>query len=127
MYILGKLKERVELQKLTQTTNSLNEVADSWTTITTRWASVEYLSAKEQEIANQLNAIISYKVVIRKYPSLRHNWQILWDNKSLGVENIVDKDDFYEIYCSVKEEKEAEIISQSTAGGASVSGEASNA
>lgn len=102
--ILGKMKERIQLQQLTETVNSLNEIDNDWETVATRWASVESLTAKEQDIANQINAFISFKVILRTFPTLKHNFQFLWNGKALGIESIVEKDGFQTCLCITKEE-----------------------
>lgn len=67
----GKLYHRVTIQQDAGTTqDAQGHVTPSWSTLATRWASVQPLSGRELWQARQLQPDITHRVILRYDPSI---------------------------------------------------------
>jgi SPP1 family predicted phage head-tail adaptor len=66
----GKLRRRIEIQEATETRDSHGGVIRSWSTVDTRWGSVEPLRGRELFEAQQVAPRVSVRVRMRHYPGL---------------------------------------------------------
>lgn len=65
----GKLRHRLQIQRAVET-NVDGDVTRAWTTLDTRWGSVEPLTGKELYEAQQVQPRAAFKVMIRYYDGL---------------------------------------------------------
>ena len=87
---IGRMTEQVAIQTKTQSQNEYGETDPdnvSWTTAATVWAYVEDMTSKETEYADKINAIGSYKIIMRYY-DLDETQRIVWDSNNLEIMNI---------------------------------------
>lgn len=61
----GKLRNRVDLQRVTVTTDSHGDQIKTWATLATVWASVEPLSGREFLQASQVASDVTVRIKIR--------------------------------------------------------------
>jgi len=66
----GPLDRRITIQRATVTANSLGEGIQSWSTLATVWASVEYIKDAEREQSGQIRAERAARFVIRWSPTV---------------------------------------------------------
>lgn len=88
----GLLNHRVQLQKPAEVRGLTGEATLQWTTDATVWASVDGLSTRELLQAQQANVIATHKIIIRHYPTLTHEWRIMWEGKTLEISSVVSRD-----------------------------------
>lgn len=88
----GLMRNRVELQRPAEVRGLTGEATLQWTTEATVWASVDGLSTRELLQAQQANVIATHRVVIRHYPTLTHEWRIIWEGKTLEISSVVSRD-----------------------------------
>lgn len=88
----GLMNQRVQLQKPTEVRGLTGEATLQWTTDATVWASVDGLSTRELLQAQQANVVATHKIVIRNYPTLTHEWRIVWSGKTLEVSSVVSRE-----------------------------------
>lgn len=88
----GLMRNRVELQRPAEVRGLTGEATLQWTTEATVWASVDGLSTRELLQAQQANVIATHRVVIRHYPTLTHEWRIMWEGKTLEISSVVSRD-----------------------------------
>jgi len=98
---IGKLRNVVEIQELTETRSEFGEVLKSWETTSCPWASVMPLSGQELEIARQINNQISHAVVIR-FQEISTTNRILFKGRTLEILSILnteERDRELHIFC----------------------------
>ena len=61
----GRLRHRITLQQPTRTQNSMGEPVVSWSDVATVWAAVEPIKGSERLAADQLQAELDTRIVIR--------------------------------------------------------------
>jgi SPP1 family predicted phage head-tail adaptor len=65
----GKLRDRVRVQRVAETRAADGGIVETWTDIGRRWAQVQPLAVREYLQAQQVEAEITHRIVMRK-PSL---------------------------------------------------------
>jgi len=93
----GLLRQRVTIQKATESQNSYGEMAQSWSDVGTVWGDVRPLMAQARErSANEaevLQARTPYQVRLRYVDGLSPvSHRLVWDSRTLEIEAVLDPD-----------------------------------
>ena len=103
----GNLRHRVTLQSPTGSRDSVGERTTTWTDVSTVWASVNPLTARELIAAGQVQSELSHRVCIRHSSSVAAidaSWRVLFGSRILVVaappRNIEEGDREIELLCS---------------------------
>lgn len=88
----GKLRERVTVQQASETRNAMGETVLSWADLTTVWASVEGVSAREALALGQQEVVITHKVRLRYLSLLTARMRFRWRNRILNVVSLLEYD-----------------------------------
>ena len=102
---IGKLRNRIELQSSTTTTDSVGQQSHVWTTYTTVWATIHHLTGKETLNAQQLVAEITHRVTIRYNSSLNATHRIKYGTRYFYINfinNANERNEYQEIMCKEK-------------------------
>jgi len=89
----GKLRHPVDVQRVVETRDAAGGVIRNWATIDTVWASVRPLQGREYLEAQQVNANISHKVMMRYYDELNPTYRLRHDGRTLNIISIADADE----------------------------------
>jgi SPP1 family predicted phage head-tail adaptor len=99
----GKLRHQVSVQSATDTTDGRGSTTQSWSTVTTVWASVEPISGRELLRGDQVAADVTHRVRLRA-PGLtltpRH--RLLFGSRHLAIDrviNVEERGEEYELLC----------------------------
>ena len=97
----GLLRERVEIQRPTETRNPLGEVSQAWSTYATRYASVQTMRSREVLNAGQVGLNITHKVRLRHLEGLKSSDRIQWRGRTLEIVSVLEHEQFtvYELLC----------------------------
>ena len=97
----GLLREIIELQRPSETRNSLGEVTQTWITYATRYASVNTLRSKEAMNAQQQGLAITHKVRLRYVADLKASHRIRWRQRILQIVSMLEHEQFtvHELLC----------------------------
>lgn len=104
----GKLRHRIQLQRVTQTANPRsNQPEDTWATYATVWAGVEPITAAGGEHINaqQVTAETSHLVQLRHVEGVRAADRVLFGSRELYIERVAneeERDITLELYCTEK-------------------------
>lgn len=102
MMKVNKLRHRVQIQSPTRNQNELGEVTEGWATASTVWASVEPLSGRELAKAQQVQADVTHRVIIRYRPGVKQDWRVVHMGRELNitvVRNIEERNEMIELLC----------------------------
>jgi SPP1 family predicted phage head-tail adaptor len=66
----GQLRQRIEIQAKVETRDTRGGVIETWSTVGLRWASIEPLRPRELFQAQQVDARVSHRVIMRHYDGL---------------------------------------------------------
>ena len=90
--IIGKLRHRVEIQSNTSTADAMGQLIKAWTTVDTRYASIEPLTSRELIIAQQVNLEISHKVTLRYYPA-SPKMRVKYGSRLFEILSVINKEE----------------------------------
>lgn len=85
---IGDLRERVMIQRTTNTRDSVGGIIQSWATVATVWASVEPMSAGEQFRRQQVQAKADWRVTIRYRNDILPADRITWRERVFQVRGL---------------------------------------
>lgn len=86
----GRLRERITIQRATETRNALGESVQSWETFSERWASVEGLSSREVLLTGQQQTEVTHRVRLRYVEGFTSTMRILWRNRVLEITSLLE-------------------------------------
>ena len=88
----GRLRERVTVQQASESRNAMGETVLSWADLTTVWASVEGVSAREALALGQQEVVITHKVRLRYLSLLTARMRFRWRNRVLNIISLLEYD-----------------------------------
>lgn len=87
----GKLRHRLEIQSQAQTQDSITgEVTGGWSTVATRWGSVEPLNGREYVQSQQVQAEVTHRITMRHFDGLTVQHRIKWGNRLFDINHVAD-------------------------------------
>jgi SPP1 family predicted phage head-tail adaptor len=86
----GKLRERVTVQRATETRNRLGEATQTWSEYAERWASVEGLSSREVLQSGQQQTEVTHRVRMRYLDGMTQNMRLLWRGRVLEISSLLE-------------------------------------
>ena len=88
----GKLRHRVELQRVSTTLDSHGDKTEAWTTLAEVWASIEPLSGREFLMASQTMSDVTVRIKVRGRPdiSLTPKDRVKAGARTFDIRHIVD-------------------------------------
>lgn len=92
----GDLRHRVTIQQLVTTYNEYNEPVATWSDIATVWAFVEPLSGREYFAAEQIQARVNTRIVIRYRAGIVPAMRVMWGAKVYNIRAVIDTEGRHE-------------------------------
>ena len=99
----GRLRHRVAIHQMAETTNSLGEVERSYTLFRHVWASVDAFQSREAIVQQRLESAVIYKVRMRHVDGLEPSMRLIWKTHTLEITSMIDKFDesVHELTCAM--------------------------
>lgn len=84
---VGKLRERIAIQTATTAANAYGEQVETWATLATVWAQVEYrlLVSDEEQRAGRLSDLRTVHYTIRSRSDFNEKARIVYDSKTYDI------------------------------------------
>lgn len=90
----GKLNKRVTVQRNAGTTqDAAGQPVESWTTVATRWATVEQLGGGEPFQGEQHHGRGEWRVTMRYLSGVRPKMRVLYGSRVLDIHTVRDVDE----------------------------------
>lgn len=99
----GKLSDRIEIQSREISQDTFGDGLQVWSTVATRWGSIEQVSGREVWQANQLNPDVNVKITLRYYSGLTPRHRLVNGDRTFNIDSVIDIDG-REHVCFCKEE-----------------------
>jgi len=97
----GQLRHRLNVQTKVETRDTRGGVTETWSTAVTRWGSIMPLSMKQQMEADQLDAKVSHRIVMRYFSGLTDQHRLLEGSSRVfhisSIKNVSERDKTSEI------------------------------
>lgn len=85
----GTLRHRVTHQAYTETADTFGQMAQSWADAGTYWAGIRQLSARELEIAGQLQTRATHTITLRDVrATIRPRDRLVFDGRAFNVSHV---------------------------------------
>lgn len=88
----GELRERIAVQRVTNTRDSMGGVIQTWSTVYTLWASVQPMSAGEQFRRQQIQAAADWKIIVRFKNAITITDRIVWRGRTFQISALSNDD-----------------------------------
>jgi SPP1 family predicted phage head-tail adaptor len=89
---IGKLRDRVTIQRPSESRSPSGETTLSWVTVATVWGSVDGLSSRDILQAQQANVVATHKIRIRYRSDVVHTDRLICDGKTMEIASVVSRD-----------------------------------
>lgn len=88
----GEMRQRVNLQQLTETPDDYGQMVKSFATVYTCWASIRPASGRGLVNSEQLKSVVSHAIVMRYNPDLTFDptYRITYGSRVFNIESIVN-------------------------------------
>jgi len=86
----GEMRERVTIQVATRTKNAVGESTLTWTDVTTIWASVNGVSARESLEFGQQQTTVTHRLRFRYYDGLTQQHRLYWRGRRLVIVSLLE-------------------------------------
>lgn len=98
----GQLRERVVVERATESRNRLGETTYSYSTFAEVWASVTGVTAREFLLANTQQTEITHRIRMRFLPGLTNQMRISWRGRTLQIISVLEHESrsVHELICS---------------------------
>ena len=97
---IGELKDRVKLQRKVASRNTFGEEVVSWVDVATLWAAVKPLSGREIMSQGRAEALVTYRVMLRRRPDLTPEMRVLWGGRTLAIQSATHDERATTLLCS---------------------------
>lgn len=99
---IGRLRHLITVQEAVETTNSVGEVAETWTELDQVWAAIEPISGREFQAVQQIAAETTHKVTIRFLEGVTAKHRVLFGSRVfdiLAVRDVEELGRFMDLLC----------------------------
>lgn len=87
----GLLHHKIEIQSKATRRDSMGGEVVTWEPFTYAWASIEPLSGREYFAAQQAQASVSHKLVMRYQAGIRPYHQVKWGDRIFNIDAILNE------------------------------------
>jgi SPP1 family predicted phage head-tail adaptor len=99
----GKLRQRVKIQELARVEDGYGGYAEAWRDVAAAWAAVEPLRGSERYAAQQVQAELTHRVVMRYRPGVRPQMRLVYGDRVLEIAAVIDMEErhkWLELLCT---------------------------
>lgn len=89
---IGHMRERVQIQRVTNTRDVMGGLIETWTTIYTAFAMVDPISASEQYRRQQIQAAAEWEITIRFNNDIRPTDRVIWRDRTFQITGVLNQD-----------------------------------
>jgi len=90
----GRLRHRVRIERVVETTNAVGGVSRSWRSIAVRWAGIEPISAREFMKHDQVNSTVTHRIMLRGGGlEISAKDRIVFGRRVFGILSIINRDE----------------------------------
>lgn len=90
----GRLRHRVRIERVVETTNAVGGVTRTWRSIAARWAGIEPLTAREFMTHDQTNSTVSHRIMLRGGGlTISPKDRIVFGRRVFGIVSLMNRDE----------------------------------
>jgi SPP1 family predicted phage head-tail adaptor len=89
----GKLRHKISIEQKAIRRDSYGAEEITWTPFLYAWASIEPLSGREYFLAQQIQASVDHKIIMRYQPGIRPDMKAVWNGRSFNIKAVLNKEE----------------------------------
>ncbi len=83
------MNERVAFESRISSRDAIGGTVLSWTPAGEVWASVDAITGREANVADQIEAVTSIRVICRRRDDVDQKWRVKWRGRTLSIEAVL--------------------------------------
>lgn len=91
--IVSRLRHRVTIEEVTQTTDGQGGYTETWAEIGKAWADIKPLKAYEKFQAAKFEVPVSHKITMRYRTDITEANRLVYDNRVFEIKGILNEDE----------------------------------
>jgi SPP1 family predicted phage head-tail adaptor len=101
MIISGRMRERVTVQRPMERQSPSGEATLEWQTVSTVWAQVRNLTARDYFAAQQAGTLATHRILMRFFNGLTPDCRMIWRGRTMEITSISEGEDRreHEVFC----------------------------
>lgn len=100
----GRLRQKIEIQKLTRHADGAGGATESWSKFADCYAEVSPVSAAQLAFYEKLEHRVTHKILIRYLPGLSHEMRVLFEGRVFQVQSFRDLEERHQFHEIMAEE-----------------------
>lgn len=93
MIISGRMRERVTVQRPVDVQSTFGEATLEWETMSTVWAQVRNLTARDLFAAQQAGTLATHRILMRFFVGLTPQCRLIWRGRIMEITSIIEGED----------------------------------
>ena len=89
----GRFRHYIEIQEHTETRGDQGQIVRDWETVASWWASIDPLSGRELQYAQQTHADARVRIRMRPYDGLTPDHRIMFGTREYNILDVRDMDE----------------------------------
>ena len=89
----GKLRHSIIIQKKVVNRDDYGAEVVTWQDFTRAWGSIEPVSGREYFLAQQMQAAVDHKIVIRYQSGITPDMKAVWNSRSFDIKAVLNKEE----------------------------------
>ena len=90
---IGQLRHRLELHSASSAQNDFGESIDTWSSYTTVWGKVAPMKGEELFHAQQTNATVTHKILIRYNSNVIAEHRVIFGSRTFEINAVLDPEE----------------------------------
>lgn len=93
---IGRLKDRVRLERISETLAASGQPANEWVLVTTAWAGIEPISGRERIAGDQVMSDLTHRVMMRYRAGVTPKMRLVNGARVLEIVSVIDTNNRHE-------------------------------
>ncbi len=107
---IGAMRDRIEVQSVTETKDGIGSPVQSWATLYTLWADVRQASNSETWRRQQMQSAAGWTIVIRYHADLTPQMRVKWNSRVFQIRGLENPDTVKRFLVIAAEELSATVL-----------------
>lgn len=89
----GKLRHRIDIQSAAESRDAHGAITRTWTTVATRWGSIEPIRMREIFQGQQIEPRLSHAITLRYYDGLDSSYRLQYASRIFNIHSVRNLDE----------------------------------
>ena len=90
---IGLLRHKLELHSASSAQNAFGESIETWSSYDTVWGQISPMQGEELFHAQQINAAVTHKILIRYNSNVTVEHRVVFDSRTFEINSVLDPEE----------------------------------